>query len=71
MTLDEYLACRLPKRLSFREREAALLVLVHDMSPADAAVTVGFNQAKDLAKVLAAVKMFELAHVDNETKSNH
>jgi hypothetical protein len=65
MTLDEYLACRLPKRLSFREREAALLVLVHDMSPADAAVAVGFNPVNDLAKVVAVVSMFQQAHAEN------
>ncbi len=65
MTLDEYNACRLPKRLSFREREAALLVLVHNMPPAGATVAVGLNPGKDLVKVLAAVKMFEAAHAEN------
>jgi len=65
MTLDEYNACRLPKRLTFREREAALLVLVHGMSFKSAAEVCGLREDDGVAKVEAAVKMFQAAHAKN------
>lgn len=67
MTLDEYNACRLPKRLPFKEREAALLVLVHDMSLKGAATVCGLRGEDGLAVVKAAVEMFEKAHVERST----
>jgi predicted DNA-binding protein (UPF0251 family) len=62
MTLDEYNACRLPERLTFKEREAALLVLVHNMTLKAAATSVGMNEKGDVLKVELAVKMFQKAH---------
>jgi hypothetical protein len=62
MTLDEYNACRLPKKLSFKESEAALLVLVHDMPMKAAATVCGLRGKAGLAMVKAAVEMFQKAH---------
>jgi len=62
MTNDEFNHTLLDKKLTFKESEAARLVLVHNISIETAAVLTGFRDEGDIHQVENAVKLFLAAN---------
>lgn len=68
MTHEEFEACKLAKRLTFRESEAARQVLVLGMTIESAAYCCVLDTKEGIAKIEAAIELFTEAYLNFRTK---